>query len=295
MVVVGKLINWVKLILELGKFRIALLVALSTATGYVLGSGELSARILIPTAGVLLLALGSGALNQFQERHHDGLMPRTSRRPIPSGRITSLKALLTSFLLMLSGTAILWSGTNTTATVLGILTVFWYNGIYTYLKRYSPLAVIPGSLIGALPPLIGWSTATGNIWSVQPLILALFFFIWQIPHFWLLLLNFGQDYEKAGYPSLTTILNKHQLGRLTFMWILATAASIILMPLFGLGQSEIIIILLFMVSGLLIWNSSGLLKRNQSSTTYLLAFKGINFFILGVMFLLAIDRLFMVH
>ncbi len=291
MAVARDITYWVKLILELGKIRIALLVALSTATGFVLGSGELSFQLMVPTGGVLLLALGSGALNQFQEKHMDALMPRTSRRPIPSGRISALKALFIAFSLMMAGIIILWTGTNVTATILGILTAVWYNGIYTYFKRISPLAVIPGSVIGALPPLIGWATATGNIWSPQPLMLALFFFIWQIPHFWLLLLNFGEDYAKAGYPSLTSMLNKHQLGRLTFIWIVATAASIILMPLFGLGRSEIIIALLFMASGLLIWKTSGLLKREQNKASYLMAFKGINFFILGVMFLLALDRL----
>ena len=83
------------------------------------------------------------------------------------------------------------------ATFLGFLTVIWYNIVYTYLKRISSLAVIPGSLIGALPPLVGWASSGSSIFSPRPLGIALFFFIWQIPHFWLLLLNFGGDYEKT--------------------------------------------------------------------------------------------------
>lgn len=279
------------MILELGKIRIAVLVALSTATGYILAKGELTFAMLIPTLGVLLLALGSGALNQYQERFRDALMPRTATRPIPDGRISAFGALILALLMIVAGTVVLWEGTNALAAFLGILTAIWYNGIYTNLKKVTPLAVIPGAVIGSLPPLIGWAAAIGTIWAVKPIMLALFFFIWQIPHFWLLLLNFGQDYEKAGYPSLTSLLDKSQLGRLTFVWIVATAVSIILMPLFGLGESQLIYLFLFIASGLLVWRSIPLLKRDQNQRSYRLAFAGINIFILIVMLLLTLDRL----
>ena len=279
------------MVLELGKYRIALLVALSTLTGYVLAGGSISIHLIIPVTGIYFLALGSGALNQYQEREKDALMPRTSGRPLPAGMLSPASAALIAFSLMVFGTIILLVGTNLTAVVLGLLTVLWYNGLYTYLKRITPLAVIPGSVIGALPPLVGWATVNENIFQIQPLILALFFFIWQIPHFWLLLLNFGPDYEKAGYPSLTAILDDLQLGRLTFIWIVATAFSIILMPLFGLGNSNIIYFLLFTASTVLIWNSTGLLRKSKIQTAHKVAFRGINIFILIVMFLLSVEKL----
>lgn len=283
--------SFFKTVLNLGKHRIALLVALSTLTGYVLAGGSASIQLFFSVAGIYLLALGSGALNQYQEREKDALMPRTSTRPIPAGMLSPAKAAIISFSLMVLGTMILLFGTNLTAVILALLTVFWYNGIYTYLKRITPLAVIPGSVIGALPPLVGWATVDENIFQLQPLILALFFFIWQIPHFWLLLLNFGPDYEKAGYPSLTAILDDLQLGRLTFIWIVATAVSIILMPLFGLGNSSVIYILLFLSSIVLIWNSTDLLRKSKVETAHKIAFKGINIFILIVMFLLSVEKL----
>lgn len=281
----------IRMVLELGKYRIALLVALSTLTGYVLAGGSISIHLIIPVTGIYFLALGSGALNQYQEREKDALMPRTSGRPLPAGMLSPASAALIAFSLMVFGTIILLVGTNLTAVVLGLLTVLWYNGLYTYLKRITPLAVIPGSVIGALPPLVGWATVNENIFQIQPLILALFFFIWQIPHFWLLLLNFGPDYEKAGYPSLTAILDDLQLGRLTFIWIVATAFSIILMPLFGLGNSNIIYFLLFTASLVLIWNSTGLLRKSKIQTAHKIAFRGINIFILIVMFLLSVEKL----
>ena len=280
------------MVLELGKYKIALLVSLSTLTGYVLAGGTVSLYLILPVGGIFFLALGSGALNQYQERQKDALMPRTSARPIPAGLISPPFAVLLSIALMILGTTILWFGTNLTALVLGLVTVLWYNGIYTYLKKITPLAVIPGSVIGALPPLVGWASVSENIFQMQPLILALFFFIWQIPHFWLLLLNFGQDYEKAGYPSLTAILDEKQLARLTFIWIVATAVSIILIPLFGMGDSDLIYVLLFIAAILLIWNSVRLLKKDGIANAYILAFRGINIFILVVMFLLSIDKLF---
>ena len=283
--------RWVKLILELGKYRIAMLVTLSTATGFILASREISFGIIPPVIGIFLLALGSGALNQVQERKRDALMVRTKTRPIPSGRITAQDGLIISFMLMFAGTGILMIFTNPVAVLLGVLTAVWYNGIYTYLKRITPLAVIPGSLIGSLPPLVGWASAGLPIFSTRPLVLALFFFIWQIPHFWLLLLNFGGDYQKAGYPSLTELLNKSQLGRVTFVWIVATAAIIIFMPMFGLGKSLYIFILLFLAAMVLVWKSRKLLYPRHADLSFRLAFKGINIFILSVMFLLSLDSL----
>ncbi|MFZ0391098.1 MAG: protoheme IX farnesyltransferase [Calditrichia bacterium] len=276
--------------LELGKFRIAQLVTLSTATGYILASGRFSLHMLIPMAGILLLALGSGALNQYQERARDAKMPRTCNRPIPSRRISPRGALVISFGLMLAGAVVLYSGTNPTALILGLLTAVWYNGVYTNLKKITPLAVIPGSLIGSLPPMVGWVSAGGYVFSPVVLALAFFFFIWQIPHFWLLLLNFGQDYEKAGYPSLTAMMDRGQLGRLTFMWIVATAAAIIILPVFGLAQSVVIFFLLFISAAALVYFSLSLI-RSSGQGSFRLAFRSINFFILLVMVLITIDRL----
>jgi protoheme IX farnesyltransferase len=276
----------------LGKFRIAQLVTLSTATGYILAKGSINLDMLYSVSGIFFMAMGSGAFNQFQEREADGLMLRTQNRPIPSGRISLKSALLVSIALFLTGGIILILGTNSLAFYLGILTAFWYNVIYTYLKKITSFAVFPGAVIGALPPLVGWASVTGDIFSAQPFALAIFFFIWQIPHFWLLLLNFGDDYTKAGYPSLTKIFNKNQLGRLTFVWILATAVSLLLFPLFGLGRSQTIYLLLILSAIFLVWRSIYLLRPKKIKLSFSSAFISINIFILAVMILLTLDRLF---
>lgn len=287
----GGLRCWIRLIVELGKIRIALLVTMSSFAGYVLNSGKIDLYALVPVSGVFFLALGSGAINQYQERNFDGLMQRTIQRPIPAGKISAQKALLIGFSLIITGAIILLLAANLMALILGLLTIFWYNGLYTYLKRITALAVIPGSLIGSLPPLIGWASFQPNIFSSQPLALALFFFIWQIPHFWLLILNFGSEYSKAGFASLTDILNQAQLSRLTFVWIAATAVSVILLPLFGLGNSLSSKLLLFLLSILLIGRSTVLLHHIKQNSSFTGAFKSINLFILAVMVVLTLDRL----
>jgi protoheme IX farnesyltransferase len=103
--------------------------------------------------------------------------------------------------------------------------VLWYNGVYLLLKRVSAFAVVPGSVVGAIPPVIGWCAAGGVATEARILEVAFFFFLWQIPHFWLLLLLFGKDYEEAGLPTLTQTFAGDQLRRITFVWILAVAAT----------------------------------------------------------------------
>jgi protoheme IX farnesyltransferase len=168
----------------------------------------------------------------------------------------------------------------------------WYNGIYTPLKKKNALAIIPGSMVGALPPLAGWVAAGGSIFDPQILILGFFFFIWQIPHFWLLLLIFGKDYEQAGFPTLTQIFSMDQLSRITFVWITATIASGMLIPLFGVIKNY------FIYSGMLIsgiwllWKALKLLKPEKENIWFKFAFKEINIFAVIIVVLLSIEKLF---
>ena len=211
--------HWVKIILELTKFRIALFAVLSTSAGFILAKQGFSSDMMTAVLGVLFLACGSCALNQYQERHTDRLMERTWGRPIPSGRLNAATALKIAVLLLSLGAMVLLKGANGIVLGLGALALFWYNGLYTFLKRRTAFAVIPGALVGAIPPSLGWVHGGGRPFDPQILALAFFFFIWQIPHFWLLLLDFGKDYEKAGFPSLTRIFTPAQLRRILFSWI----------------------------------------------------------------------------
>lgn len=222
---------WVSMIGELTKIRITVMVTLSVATGFLVFSEHLSVEILLPLAGTFLLACGSAVLNQVQEARIDALMPRTKGRPIPSERITRQWAIAVAIALLGAGFTLLASIERHTLTVLalGLLAVLWYNGVYVLLKRITPFAVVPGSLVGAIPPVIGWVAAGGVVSDPTILMLAVFFFLWQIPHFWLLLIWHGSEYEKAGLPALTAVFSPVQLARITTVWILAVATAGVLL------------------------------------------------------------------
>lgn len=281
----------IKIYSELSKLRITIFVTITTSFGFIAYNGIIFPDILYATLGTLLLACGSAAFNHFQERNIDILMDRTKNRPIPSGKISANQAFLSALLLVTIGTVILLLGTNIVAASLGLLNLFWYNIIYTPLKRKTALAIIPGSLVGAIPPAIGWAAAGGSLLAPQILILAFFFFIWQIPHFWLLLLVLDKDYQKAGLPTLTKMFSHEQLTRITFIWIVATIVTGLMIPLFGIVQLNWIIYAMFFAGVILTWKATNLLRDNIASTNYRFAFNSINIFVLFIVISVSLDKL----
>ncbi len=287
------LMKWVKIFLELIKVKISLFATLSASAGFIFAHRGLSREMVLPVVGVFFLASGSCALNQFQERRYDQRMERTQGRPIPSKRLSPSMALKISIGLLLFGSILLYVGTHWSASGFGLFAVFWYNGVYTLLKRKSAFAAIPGALVGAIPPLIGWVSGKGYF-SLDPQILAVsfFFFIWQVPHFWLLLLKFGRDYEKAGLPSLSRIFTSAQLSRIIFIWIFAAGAACMIIPLFGIVKSHVIHGSLFLVVFWLIWKSLKLITAQRHPFSSEFPFKTINSYAVVVMILLTLDHLF---
>jgi len=278
------------ILFELTKIRITSFVALTTALGFIIAAGEINSNLILPVIGILLLACGSAAINHYQERKTDAMMDRTKRRPIPSGKISPLNALIIALSLLITGSVILFFAAGLLALSLGLLNLVWYNGIYTPLKRVNALAIIPGSLVGAIPPAVGWVAAGGYIFDPQIIIISFFFFIWQIPHFWLLLLIFGNDYKKAGFPTLTEIFNPNQLARITFIWIISTAVTSLLIPLFGVVKYPAVEYFLFAAGIWLTWNSFKLLKTS-GRMPFAFAFREINIFALLVVIILSLDKL----
>jgi protoheme IX farnesyltransferase len=283
--------EWGNLLLHLGKIKISLLATLSTATGYLLATGKITIHMLVPSAAVFLLACGSCALNQYQEREIDQWMARTKSRPIPSGRLNPETALWISIGLILSGSLILFCGTGGPALALGLFAVFWYNLIYTPLKRITAFATIPGALVGVVPPVLGWVTGGGRILDPRIGGVALFFFIWQMPHFWLLLLDFSKDYENAGLPSITKILSTKQIKRIIFIWLLSTGVSSLLVPLFGSLNSFFFCLLLVASAGWLFWSTVFFLRSYGDEGSLKATFMKLNIYAVLVLSLLSLDRL----
>ena len=280
------------IVLELIKVRITFFVAVSVSIGYILFAGELSFKMILPALGVFLLASGSSAFNHFQERDTDALMDRTKGRPIPARKITPTQAFTVASIFVLSGTVILYFSSNLISTVLGLIALVWYNIVYTPMKKKYALAVVPGSVIGAIPPVIGWTAAGGSLFNPEAIALAMFFFIWQIPHFWLLLLIFSKDYEKAGFPTLTKVFTNKQLSRITFVWIAALAISCLFIPFFSISaNASFTTILLIALGAWLIFKTKDILADYLERRVLRKAFLYINVYVLVAVFILSIDKL----
>jgi protoheme IX farnesyltransferase len=275
---------------ELCKPKIALFSMLSSVTGFLLAAQEFRPQLLPLSAGVFFLASGAGALNQYQERDIDALMARTKERPVPSGMIPPLHALYFSIMLLSLGTVTLPLAGNPSAPVLGLFAVLWYNGVYTFLKRKTAFAVIPGALIGAVPPAIGWITGNGGLHNPKLFALCSFFFLWQVPHFWLLVLKHGEEYKRAGLPSMTGIFTKSQMSRIVFSWIMATAVACLLIASDGTTLSLLIRFFLLGVSLWLVQIGIRLLLTRDEESEYSFAFKRINLFMFFVITLLSVDK-----
>lgn len=187
---------------ELLKFRLSLLVAFSCVFGYVLASPKVNWGVLAMLfVGGFLVSGASIVVNQIIERDLDKLMTRTRNRPLPTGRLSVNEAITFCFICLAVGVAILLAYTNLLTTLLSVVSMILYSFVYTPLKRVGPIAVFVGAIPGALPPLLGWTAATGVI-SYEAMIIFGIQFIWQFPHFWAIAWVADEDYRKAGFKLL---------------------------------------------------------------------------------------------
>jgi heme o synthase len=187
---------------ELLKFRLSFLVAFSCAFGYVLASAQVNwTNLVMIFLGGFLLSGSSVIINQIIEKDLDSLMSRTMNRPLPTQRVSVNEAITESVVCMVLGTSILLIYSNVLTTSLAIVSMILYGFVYTPLKRVGPVAVFVGAIPGALPPLLGWTAATGAI-SHEALIIFGIQFIWQFPHFWAIAWVADEDYKKAGFKLL---------------------------------------------------------------------------------------------
>jgi heme o synthase len=187
---------------EMLKFRLSLLVAFSCAFGFVLASPHVEwSRLIMLFLGGFLLSGASIVVNQIKERDFDKLMKRTMNRPLPTDRVTVQEAMIFGAVCFIGAILILYYFTNPLTTGLSVISMILYSFVYTPLKRVGPIAVFVGAIPGALPPLLGWTAATGVI-SYEALIIFGIQFIWQFPHFWAIAWVADEDYKKAGFKLL---------------------------------------------------------------------------------------------
>jgi len=217
--------SWLKIVTELGKARLSLLVVVTAIAGFVLASSGAPdwPRLWWTAMGTLLAAMGINAFNQWMERGRDGLMRRTCNRPLPSRRIEPRKALVLAIVLSLAGDSLLWMLANPLTAVLSLICQFIYIAVYTPLKTRDPICTIAGAVCGAIPPLMGWAAATGSL-GLGGWLLAALLFIWQVPHFLALAWMYREDYKRGGFMMLP---NVEESGELTFKMLLLYSTALL--------------------------------------------------------------------
>jgi heme o synthase len=219
--------------LTLTKPRIMVLLLLTAAGGMFLGvQGVPSAGLLAATLGGLALACGgASALNHMLDRDIDVHMRRTDRRPVAAGRVPPERALEFGVALSALSFVILASFANVLAALLAVAGNLFYVVVYTHwLKRSTPQNIVIGGAAGAVPPLVGWAAATGNL-TLPALFLFLIVFFWTPPHFWALALLIRRDYEAAGIPMLPVVKGEDETARSILRYTFVLVA-ISLLPVF---------------------------------------------------------------
>lgn len=222
---------------ELVKARLTVLVLLTTAVGFYVGSAPgLNLPLMIHTlTGTALLAAGAAALNQLLEREYDARMRRTRDRPLPSGRMQPETVLLFGGACAVIGLIYLAVATNLLTSVIGAVTLVSYLFIYTPLKRITWLNTIVGAVPGGLPPLMGWTAAHGSL-AVEGWSLFAVLAFWQIPHFMAIAWLYREEYAKAGFVMLPVV---DPDGRRTGSQAISHAAALVAVSIlpFVLGMA----------------------------------------------------------
>ena len=259
---------------ELTKPRITFLIVLTSAAGFCLGSRGAVNYLLFANAmiSIGLLSSGIATLNQFIERDLDGLMRRTASRPLPTGRLAPLEAMWLGVLLTAGAETYLALFVNGLSAILGLTVIAGYLFLYTPLKTRSTLSTAVGAFPGAMPPLIGWTAARGEI-DVAAWVLFAILFLWQFPHFLAIAWMYREDYGRAGIRMLPVVEPE---GRVTGQQIIAYSLMLVPVSLLPtvLGISgkfyfvtALALGLLFLASGIRV----ALSKSNQHARQLLLA------------------------
>jgi protoheme IX farnesyltransferase len=282
--------DWMRLV----KLPISLMNAVATVAGYALCTSTVEPALILSALSVGLLACGCAALNNYQDRKMDACFPRTRQRPLPRKAILPGPALACAVTLILSGVAGLWlSRPGHYAAGLGVMAVLLYNGLYTPLKYRTILAVIPGAMCGMLPPLIGWVCAGGNAYVSPVLLLMSIIGVWQLPHFWFILLSNAPCYGKTDMPNMLHLFSVRQLHRLLFIWVLAFVNMAMFLPVIKVVTNVWLGCLLVSYLILVIVLIGSILRiRKKTNQSYAFFFNWLNSSIGIVLMVILLDRLF---
>jgi protoheme IX farnesyltransferase len=220
----------------------------------------------IAIAAIAAGAGAAGALNMWYDADIDAVMARTAMRPIPRGKVSKAEALVFGIVLGVIAVTALALATNLAAAAILACAILFYVVVYTaWLKRATPQNIVIGGAAGALPPVIGWAAATGQV-GLQPLVLSLIIFLWTPPHFWALALNRTDDYARAGVPMLPVVAGRAATTR----WILIYSGLLVFaseLP-FGFGFVGAIYGVIVAICGALFFLLALLLNKSVSAARH---------------------------
>jgi protoheme IX farnesyltransferase len=218
---------------ELTKPRIAFMLVLTSAAGFYLGSAQGFNVTLFVNAmvGIALLAFGVATLNQFIERKTDALMDRTARRPLPTNKVSPSEALIFGVLLCAAAELYLLFLVNGLTAALGLVVIVGYVLLYTPLKTRTSASTAIGALPGAMPPLMGWTSAADSITLAAWTLFALLF-LWQFPHFLAIASMYKEEYAKAGIKMLPTLEKDGKITARQIVLFAVLSVAVSLAPFF---------------------------------------------------------------
>lgn len=281
----------------LTKPRVMSLVVFTALCGLLAAPGDI--HPVIGFTAILCLALGAGAcgaLNQWYEADVDAKMARTSKRPLPAGRMDREAALhfgigLAAFSVGIMGVAVNWLSAGLLA-----FSIFFYAVVYTiWLKPSTPQNIVIGGAAGAFPPVIGWAAVTGDV-TLVPILLFAIIFLWTPPHFWALALFMKTDYGAAGIPMLPNVSGQRVTRNQIFAYSFPMAATAV--APFALGESgwlygisSIVLNLIFLALAFNVWRNEAVEASAMKPEKKLFAFSILYLFLLFGLF--AFDRILM--
>lgn len=279
----------------LTKPRVMSLVVFTALCGLLAAPGNI--HPVIGFTAILCIALGAGAcgaLNQYYEADIDAKMARTSRRPLPAGRMDRQSALhfgigLAAFSVGIMGVAVNWLSAGLLA-----FSIFFYAIVYTiWLKPNTPQNIVIGGAAGAFPPVIGWAAVTGDV-TLLPILLFAIIFLWTPPHFWALALFMKTDYGAAGIPMMPNVKGQKVTRNQIFAYSFPMAATAILPFVIGqtgwlYGLTSIALNVVFLVLAYRVWKNDAIEAAAMKPEKQLFAFSILYLFLLFALF--AFDRM----
>ena len=283
-----------KTYISMTKPRIVTMVVVTATWGYWLGvAGDEAAfrwqTFVALVIGLVFSAAGGAVLNNYLERDLDSSMDRTRERALPAGRVKPIHALLFGLYLVMAGLGLLLGSVGLLTAFLVLFTNFLYVLVYTPMKRLSTLNTTVGAIPGAIPPLAGWTAATGQM-GMEGLLLFLLLFVWQHPHFYAIAWMYRDDYAKAGFRMVSV---EDQTGARTALYTVVGSVALMVTSVipFMVGMSSLVYLVSALVMGVLMLASSVVMMRARDYRSARLVLKASVLYLPLLLVVIIIDTL----